>query len=180
MDVLTRLVLSLMLSAALTLTSLTVAGVLETAPPQEPVDVEDAGELYQNWNKRYWDGALPKLPIRTVDNFQGRPGTLGLLKMWTETVPRDEAAACIEYDSGGRVCYADASLDAIVLRADLEGSRLRGVLLHEMVHVYLYVVEDRVGHGPKFIREARRVGIESLYITRNGLDGGDVIRRDSP
>ena len=106
-----------------------------------PGDVEKIERLYQlfgEYNRRFFDGALPALPFRLSGRMRTR---LGQLCMQHETgEPYEITLSRRHVDRHG---WAEAS----------------HTLLHEMIHLWQYGNGHAVDHGPAFRRKAEEVGI---------------------
>lgn len=114
----------------------------------DPTVMYDLGELYAEFNAKYFNGELPVLPcITKVDKNGETRKVYGTLK-WDGRLG-ESTLGC--YKRG--VIYLNRKI-----AGDLD--RTRSVLLHEMLHKFLDVkgLDDGIaGHGPNFISEAKRI-----------------------
>ena len=105
----------------------------------EGLDFTSWDDAFDDLNNRFWNGALPKIPVTTT----AQKGSYGL------------------YFHSGRIELAN--------NHNLSSHELLGVLLHEMVHHWVEVTHGHgvsaanggkriIGHGKEWKREMRRVG----------------------
>ena len=103
------------------------------------LDFSSWDDAFDDLNNRFWNGALPKIPVTTT----AQKGSYGL------------------YFHSGRIELANNS--------KLTSLQLLGVLLHEMCHHWVEVTHGHgvsaanggkrvIGHGKEWKREMRRVG----------------------
>lgn len=118
----------------------------------DPCAIFDLGELYCEFNAKYFNGELPVLKVVTVTDkndetwhtyprlkWEGR-----FRKLWGQYKPNGRGTGVIKL---ARNCAKDPV-------------QVRSTLLHEMVHAYLDMkgTDDGIkGHGPNFILEAKRI-----------------------
>lgn len=118
----------------------------------DPTAIYDLGELYCEFNAKFFNGALP-LPktVTTVDANGEEWRDYPLLrwdgkfkKLWGNYKPNGKGT--------GKIKLArNAAMDSV---------QVRSTLLHEMLHAYLDMThrDDGIkGHGPNFIAEAKRI-----------------------
>ena len=103
------------------------------------LDFSSWDDAFDDLNNRFWNGALPKIPVTTT----AQKGSYGL------------------YFHSGRIELAN--------NHNLSSHELLGVLLHEMVHHWVEVTHGHgvsaanggkrvIGHGKEWKAEMRRVG----------------------
>lgn len=118
----------------------------------DPCAIYDLGEIYSEFNAKYFNGELPVLKVITkVDEndetwhsyprlkWEGR-----YKKLWGTYSPNGRGSGVIRL---ARNCAPDPV-------------QVRSTLLHELVHAYLDMKRQDTGikgHGPTFIREAKRI-----------------------
>jgi SprT-like family len=119
-------------------------------------------ELYDALNAIHWQGQLPAAR-RWSDGDGTSPGVI--LRAY------QERASLVEQRRGTKTwgcrgCFIQppqASTPAVIIvdlvRAARHPGASRTVLLHEMIHLYLYVTQTpQPGHGPAFMAELARLG----------------------
>jgi hypothetical protein len=114
----------------------------------DPTVMYDLGELYAEFNAKYFYGELPLLPCATkVDKNGETRNVYGTLK-WDGRLGKTTLGI---YKRGTIYLNRKIAKDPI---------QTRSVLLHEMLHKFLDVKgwDDGIaGHGPNFIKEAKRI-----------------------
>lgn len=150
----------------------------------DPTVMYDLGDLYAEFNAKYFNGELPVLPYATKVDKNGETRKIyGTLK-WDGRLGKSTLG-----------CYKRG---VIYLNRKIAGdlNKTRSVLLHEMLHKFLDVkgLDDGIaGHGPNFIAEAKwindtcaargvlyRVNFYDVPVTksrpvyRSELIGGDI------
>lgn len=117
-----------------------------------PYAVYDLGEIYAEFNAKYFNGELPVLTVvtRTDENGETRNSYPRLKwegrfrKVWGNYKPNGRGSGVIKL---ARNCVKDPV-------------QVRSTLLHEMLHAYLDMKgqDDGIkGHGPNFIAQAKRI-----------------------
>lgn len=94
--------------------------------------------LFTEYNRRYFDGALPRLPIRLSGRMRTRLGQLAL---------SPDGAQAREITISRRHLHRHGWDEA------------SHTLLHEMVHLWQHAQGLGVDHGPRFRRKAAEVGV---------------------
>ena len=114
----------------------------------DPTVMYDLGELYAEFNAKYFNGELPVLPHATkVDKSGETRRVYGTLK-WDGRLGKSTLG-----------CYKRGVIH-LNRKIAKDLNKTRSVLLHEMLHKFLDVkgLDDGIaGHGPNFIAEAKRI-----------------------
>lgn len=120
----------------------------------DPTVMYDLGEIYAEFNARYFTGNLPLLPckIRTDENGEtwSRYDTL----KWDGRMGRRVLGT---YKTSARRGFGTIRLSRVIAGDPV---KTRSVLLHEMLHKYLDLErrDDGIkGHGENFVKEAKRI-----------------------
>jgi len=108
-----------------------------------------AQKEYWNFNRKYFRGELPDVEIffsRNCPYLKGKSKNL------------------FERSSAGHtVCWGDGKI-TIILSSRLRGRSSSITLLHEMMHVRLFLISSKFAkHGPRFQREKRRLLLAGAY-----------------
>lgn len=110
----------------------------------------DLGDLYAEFNARFFNGELPILPSHTFTDENGEVRTsYGTLK-WDGRLGKR---------TYGVYSYKDKTI-RLSRKIAVDPIATRSVLLHEMVHKYLHTkgLDDGVqGHGANFIEKAMAI-----------------------
>jgi len=103
--------------------------------------------LYSLLNSKYFNGALPEdLPV-AFKKMKRRGG---------------EAQAMSIRDTAGRKIYKQGTAKIFIAARFFEQDKLTAILLHEMIHVYLFINGDFVtSHGGEFERMRRDLSHKS-------------------
>lgn len=114
----------------------------------DPTVMYDLGELYAEFNAKYFNGKLPLLPYEVKVDVNGETRhKYGTLK-WDGRLGKNTLGC---YKRG--VIHLNRSIAK-------DPNQTRSVLLHEMLHKFLDVkgLDDGIaGHGPNFITEAKGI-----------------------
>lgn len=101
----------------------------------------DIYRLFQDYNTKYFFDSLFDVVVGW-----------GTARM----SPRTAGYCC--YEGEGGLCSVKLNRALLQYRPRID---LVSTLLHEMIHAYLFVTQrniDRDGHGPEFLKEAKRIG----------------------
>lgn len=112
--------------------------LFDIRPSPEPLPTHGAlADLYDELNRRHFDGRLPGCELRWNGRLRTTAGRVDLRRRVIELSPG-------YHGRFGR-------------------RELRDTLLHEMLHVAQHVGGRKVGHTTEMKRMARRLGIRRLY-----------------
>ncbi len=106
--------------------------------PGDTAKAERLARLFDEYNRRHFEGLLPRLPMRISGRMRTRLGQL-----------------CLTHDTG-RPHEITLSRRHIERHGWDEAAH---TLLHEMVHLWQHVHGHAVDHGPAFRRKAAQVGV---------------------
>jgi len=112
----------------------------------DPTVMYDLGELYAEFNAKYFNGELPVLPYEVKVDANGETRRKYGTVKWDGRLGRNTLG-----------CYKRGVIH-LNRKIAKDPNQVRSVLLHEMLHKFLDVkgLDDGIaGHGPNFIEEAK-------------------------
>lgn len=120
----------------------------------DPTVMYDLGEIYAEFNARYFNGDLPILPCKTRTDDNGETWSRYDTLKWDGRMGRHSLGT---YKASARRGNGTIRLSR---RIASDPVKTRSVLLHEMLHKYLDLKGKKdgiLGHGGNFVTEAKRI-----------------------
>jgi hypothetical protein len=118
----------------------------------DPTVMFDLGEMYAEFNAKYFNGELPLADVKVHVDENGEEWRSYPNLKWDGKFKKLWG----QYKANGR----GTGKIKIALQAAMDPVQVRSTLLHEMLHAYLDLTgrDDGIkGHGPNFIAEAKRI-----------------------